>query len=200
MFLLTRHNENELEEFDRKYEEEYINLNNVWDSKIEDLNSKNDEIMNELYNKHNNELKSKQAELESNQPRNNKIPPQILNIKFQIEKLVKLQKYKEADVMSKKLNTLLEQYATDKNTEITDKCNNIIELIQKSHDKEINAYKVKFENKLSELLTTKNNELSELNKKFITAKNKLLDTQKLNYNKYKKELLSFKANSNIVNN
>ena len=200
MFLLTRHNENELEEFDKKYEEEYINLNNVWDSKIEDLNSKNDEIMNELYNKHNNELKSKQMELESNQPRNNKVPPQILNIKFQIEKLVKLQKYKEADVMSKKLNTLLEQYATDKNTEITDKCNNIIELIQKSHDKEINAYKVKFENKLSELLTAKNNELSELNKKFITAKNKLLDTQKLNYNKYKKELLSFKANSNIVNN
>lgn len=100
---LRQKHQNEKDQLENEFQKELNSCNEFWNNKIEQYNTQSQSLEDELRQKHEEKLEAYQKKLEEEMPKVGKMSPEILNLEFQIEKLVKDQRYKEAHSLQKKV-------------------------------------------------------------------------------------------------
>jgi hypothetical protein len=81
--------------------------NDFWNNKIESYNEQSGSLEMELRQKHEHKLEGYQEELDQKMRQVGKPSPEVLNLEYQIKRLVKDQRYKEAHALQKKCEDLV---------------------------------------------------------------------------------------------
>lgn len=153
--------EDKIDEYDRNVENNLKEFDNEVHKIHENLKEKNQKIIDSTI-----------KNLENIQNENGKPTPQILDIHFRIQNLVKQQNFDEAHLLSMKLENLEKNCIDRNNSEMNHKIEKHLEKIKNKHDIEFEAY-------LTKNKTHRNN----LTQKYEKEKQILLNKLKADYNK-----------------
>ena len=102
MELRQKHHE-EKDQLELDFQKELDSCNQFWNNKIDQYRAQSQQLEEQLIGKHSNLLVEYEEELKENMPTVGRLTPKILNLEFQINCLVKDQRYREADSLQKKL-------------------------------------------------------------------------------------------------
>jgi hypothetical protein len=157
------------------------NLNFLWSKKFEELQSRSQAALDEL--KKNQELEYQKL-FSQYQEDQSDVKPSSMFLKLQKEEegLVKLRKFKEAEIIRKKKEAQrkLDMNKSGKNKENTFRC--LEKKLKQKHTNELLYLQSKFQAEYDELNNEKQREMEFINKKY-SAKNKdLVKQQKREYN------------------
>lgn len=180
----------EVESLEGSYKEEFEIFNKQWDEnfeKFEEKSKKDEEIVNQRHAKEMNELYSF---LEQKLPKQVKYSKQYLDLKSQEENLVKLQRFKEASLLKKRLD-VMDKFDTERfNKEKYEKIKSQSVKTANKHMMEKAALKKKIEINYQILKRDRQVNLEKLLLKYKNRKSELDNQQK-------QEIL-FLENENIL--
>lgn len=80
---------------------------NFWEEKINGFTQQAQQMMEQAKEKQQESLGQEQTKLKDNMPKLDRMPPEVLNLEFQINKLAKEQRYTEAHNLKRKLEKLV---------------------------------------------------------------------------------------------
>lgn len=89
------------------FKEEMSKYETFWQEKINGFSEKANEMLEQAKEKQRENLGARQTELREAKVKLDRMPPEVLNIEFQINKLAKEQRYHEAHNLKKKLEKLV---------------------------------------------------------------------------------------------
>ena len=124
--------------------------------------------------------------------------PQMLNLRFQIEKLVKNQRYNEAAHLQKKLSKLEEKNEILNIKRIHEKHENLFLKLKKTHENEMNALEKKIRIGKEEMLRAREKDFNGINLKFKVLKEKLEKQHRQEQISEERRLKMFKPSSNYI--
>lgn len=132
-------------------------------------------------------------------PGNGKMSPEVLNLEFQIDCLVKEQRYKEADALERKLHKL-RRFCQERNKE-SDKqrINHLLAQYANKQTNELNVLRKKIDSGREELLKAREKDYQKLVAKYKVLRENLDDSHILEYQKIERHLKLFKPSSNLFN-
>lgn len=158
--------------------DEYSNINNlnyVWSKKFEELQSRSQTALDELKKSQELEYQKLFSQYQEDQ---GDVKPSSMFLKLQKEEegLVKLRKFKEAEIVRKKKEAQrkLDMNKSGKNKENTFRC--LEKKLKQKHTNELLYLQSKFQAEYDELTNEKQREMDFINKKY-SAKNKDLVKQ-----------------------
>ena len=153
------------------------NLSYLWDQRFEELQLKSKSILDELKN---NQEKELQQLLSQYQQSSNDVKPSALylQLKKEEEGLVKLRKFKEAEVIRKKkeYQRKIDESKSERNKENTYK--NYEKKLRQKHMNELQYLQNKFQAEFDELLKEKQKDMEFLDKKYSVKSKDLVNQQK----------------------
>ena len=188
----------EKQNLEYEYKTEFTKLLNLWDQKLEENEKEIKAIVDEIHEKQKKELLSYEKELRNQYEIEKKKTSEILDLEFMIEKLVKKQKYLEAGTLQKKVDFLEKNSKIKKNEIFEKKIRNLLEFLIKKHDNELSAYDLKLGAERNKIMKLKETDFEIVDNKFKVLRGNLEVSQKLEVNKEKKKLRSFKPNSDFL--
>lgn len=175
------------------------NLNLLWDQKFEELQTRSQAALEELKKNQENEL---QALYNQYQTENLEFKPSSTYLKLQKEEeaLVKIKKFKEAQIVKKKRENqaLIDSNKLEQNRENTYHC--LEKKIKQKYTNELLYLQKKFQGEFDELTLGKQRELDFLNKKYSAKNSDLIKQQKrenniINNNNYANRISALKVNN-----
>ena len=153
------------------------NLNDLWTKKFEELQSRSQSALDEL--KKNQEMEYQKLFSQYQEDSAN-VKPSSLFLKLQKEEegLVKLRKFKEAEIIRKKKEAQRKSdiNKSGKNKENTFRC--LEKKLKQKHTNELLYLQNKFQAELDELTNEKQKEMEFLNKKYLAKNKDLVKQQK----------------------
>merc|ERR1712045_504241 len=105
--------------------------------------------------KHEEKLEAYQTKLDEEMPKVGKMSPEVLNLEYQIERLVKDQRYKEAATLQKKVEALREKCLNKIDNATTSKKNHKVEYFLQKQEYEMQALCKKIDTGREELVKAK---------------------------------------------
>ena len=177
------------------------NLSYLWDQRFEELQLKSKSILDELKN---NQEKELQQLLSQYQQSSNDVKPSAiyLQLKKEEEGLVKLRKFKEAEVIRKKKEhqRKIDESKSERNKENTYK--NYEKKLRQKHMNELQYLQNKFQAEFDELLKEKQKDMEFLDKKYSVKSKDLVNQQKREdtinkYDNYKNRIANLTNNYEI---
>jgi hypothetical protein len=198
IFNLRQRQQSELEGLENQYESEMSELAELWDKRLEENEEEIRGTMMAVQEQQSEEVEKYREELSQNMPMNGKMSPSVLNLEFQIEKMVRKQRYHEAALLQKRLEkergVCMEKIGKD--TE--EKMRNLLENFIKRHETELHAVEVRLNSERDELLTMREKDFENLNNKFKVYREKLESNHNTEINREEKNLRSFNPSSNFL--
>ena len=151
------------------------NLNDLWTKKFEELQSRSQQALEELKKNQEQEYQKLFSQYQED-PANVKPSSIFLKLQKEEEGLVKLRKFKEAEIIRKKKEAQrqIDINKSGKNKENTFRC--LEKKLKQKHTNELLYLQNKFQAEFDELTNEKQREMDFLNKKYL-AKNKDLVRQ-----------------------
>lgn len=104
---LNQKHESEKSQIEEKFKEEMMKFESFWEEKINDFSEQAKQMLEQAREKQQEELGKEQTKLTENMPKLDRMPPEVLNVEFQISKLAKEQRYTEAHNLKRKLEKLV---------------------------------------------------------------------------------------------
>ena len=152
-------------------------LNELWDKKYQELQAKSQSALDELKKNQQEELKKFYNQYQES-PNDVKPSATYLKLKKEEEGLVKLKKFKEAEVIRKKREAQMkiDSNKNGKNKESSFK--NIEKRIKQKHENELTYLKNKFQAEFDELAKSRQKDVESLNKKYSVKNKDLVNQQK----------------------
>jgi len=198
LFTIRERQKQEKESLELQYEEELKELSGNWDKKLEENEEEIKQVMMSIQEKQNEEIQKYEEELKQNMPVVGRMPPEVLNLEFQIEKMVKDQRYTEAAQMQKKLEKLRRDSENKIQKKTEDKIKILLENLIKKHETELLAVESRLNAERDNLLITREKDFENLHAKFKVFREKLENNHNTEFNKEEKALKGFKASSNYL--
>ena len=196
---LKNKHQNEKDALENEFQKELNSCTDFWGDKITQYNEQSQSLENELRSKHEENLESYQAKLEEQMPKVGKMSPEILNLEYQIQRLVKDQRYKEAHALQKKAEALRQKCSVKIDNETAQRRNHKIDHFLQKQDYEMQALCKKIDTGREELVKAKEKDYQKLVSKYRVQRENLDDSQILEYQKHLKTLKMFKPSSNLFN-
>ena len=132
-------------------------------------------------------------------PKVGKMSPEVLNLEYQIDRLVKDQRYKEAHALQKKVEVLREKCSVKIDQQTSQRRNHKVDHFMQKQDYEMQALCKKIDTGREELVKAKEKDYQKLVSKYRVLRENLDDSQVLEYQKHLKTLKMFKPSSNLFN-
>jgi len=132
-------------------------------------------------------------------PKVGKMSPEVLNLEYQIERLVKDQRYKEAHGLQKKCEDLKQKCMSKIDTATESRKQHKIEHFLQKQEYEMQALIYKIDTGREELIKAREKDYQKLVSKYRVLRENLDDTQILEFQKTEKTLKNFKPSSNLFN-
>ena len=191
--LVLQHNI-EVDALDNAYKQELEDFNSNWDEKFKKLEEKSKTMEEGINLKHDTQMKQLYEYLENKLPKNVKFSKNYLEIKNQEENLVKLQRFKEAAALKRKLEEL-DKVDTEKfNKDKYEKIKSESVKTANKHMNEKNALRKKIEIEFEVLKKERQINLEKLLLKYKNRKHELENQQKQEINYLENENLLKKSN------
>jgi hypothetical protein len=184
----------EVDALDNAYKQELEDFNSNWDEKFRKLEDKSKSMEDGINIKHDTQMKQLYEYLENKLPKNVKFSRTYLDVKKQEENLVKLQRFKEAASLKRKLEEL-DKIDTEKfNKDKYEKIKSESVKTANKHMNEKNALRKKIEIEFEVLKKERQLHLERLLLKYKNRKNELENQQKQELNYLDNENLLKKSN------
>jgi hypothetical protein len=200
LYSLKEKQRTEKEGLEAEYEKELEELAQVWDEK---LGTNEEELRNFLegtQERHREEIGQFENDLKQNIPQQGRFSPEILNLEYQIEMLVKDQRYNEAGNLQKRLDVLKNDCINKINNKTEEKIKNLLENMSKRHENELIAIEKRLNSDREELLKAREKEFEKVHSKFRVFREKLDNNHNGDFIKEEKRLRTFKPSSNNLAN
>lgn len=191
--------QNEKDALENEFQKELNSCNDFWNNKIEQYNTQSASLEEELQEKHKEKYQVYEKKLEEEMPKVGKMSPEVLNMEFQIEKLVKDQRYKEAHALQKKVEVLRQKCWSKIDNQTTARRNHKIEFFLQKQEYEMQALCKKIDTGREELIKAREKDYQKLVSKYRVLRENLDDTQILEFQRAEKTLKMFKPSSNFFN-
>ena len=198
IFSIRERQRNELEGLESQYESEMNELATLWDKRLEENEEEIKQTMTAVQEQQGEEVEKYKEELEQHMPMNGKMPAEVLNLEFQIEKMVRIQKYNEAAHLQKKLEKLRNSCMEKIGRSTEDKMRLLMENFVKKHETELMAVEARLNSERDELLAMREKDFENLNAKFKVYREKLESNHNTEVNRKEKDLRSFNPSSNFL--
>ena len=168
---------NEKENLKQDQNIDFNTLNELWDKKYQELQAKSQSALDELKKNQQEELKKFYNQCQES-PNDVKPSATYLKLKKEEEGLVKLKKFKEAEIIRKKREAQMkiDSNKNGKNKESSFK--NIEKKIKQKHANELLYLKNKFQAEFDELAKSRQKDVESLNKKYSVKNKDLVNQQK----------------------
>ena len=153
------------------------NLNDLWTKKFEELQSRSQQALEELKKNQEQEYQKLFSQYQED-PANVKPSSIFLKLQKEEEGLVKLRKFKEAEIIRKKKEAQrqIDINKSGKNKENTFRC--LEKKLKQKHTNELLYLQNKFQAEFDELTNEKQREMDFLNKKYLAKNKDLVKQQK----------------------
>lgn len=198
LFTIRERQRQEKESLEHQYDEELKELSGNWDKRLEDSEEEIKQVMTSIQEKQNEELQKYEEELKQNMPAVGRMPPDVLNLEFQIEKMVKDQRYTEAAQLQKKLDKQRREAEMKIHQKTEEKIKSLLENLIKKHETELQAVEARLNAERDVLLTSREKEFENIHSKFKVFREKLEKNHTNEFNREEKTLKGFKASSNYL--
>jgi len=198
MDLKVKH-QSEKDQLENEFQKELNDCNSFWEKKIEDYNSSSQQLQDELHEKHQSRLQSYEGTLDENMPQVSKMSPEVLNLEYQIARLVKDQRYKEAHGLQRKADEQRAKCLKKNESLINQRKNNKVDHFLQKQEYEMQALCYKIDTGREELIKAREKDYQKLVSKYRVLRENLDDTQIMDYHKTEKTLKNFKPSSNLFN-
>lgn len=198
LYTIRERQKQEKESLEQQYDEELREISGIWDRKLEENEEEIKQVMITVQERQNEEIQKYEEELKQNMPVVGRMPPEVLNLEYQIEMLVKDQRYTEAAQLQKRLAKLKidAEGKIHQNTE--SKIKILLENLIKKHETELMSLEAKLNSERDQLLKLREKEFENLHTKFRVFREKLEKNHSAEFNKEEKALKGFKASSNYL--
>ena len=185
---LKNKHQSEKDQLENEFQKELNSCTDFWGDKIAQYNEQSQSLENELRAKHEEKLEAYQTKLDEEMPKVGKMSPEVLNLEYQIEKLVKDQRYKEAHSIQKKVDVLRAKCMNKIDGATLSRKNHKVELLLKKQEYEMQALCKKIDTGREELVKAKEKDYQKLVSKYRVLRENLDDSQILEYQKNLKTL------------
>lgn len=196
LYHIRERQKQEKESLEQQYEEELRELSSNWDKRLEENEEDIKQTMIAIQEKQNDELQKYEEELKQNMPLVGRMTPEVINFEYQIEKLVKDQRYTEAAHLQKKLDKLRNEVGNKINQKTEDKIKLLLENLIKKHENELIAVEARLNADRDNLLLAREKDFDNFHAKFKIFREKLDKNHVNEFNREEKALKGFKASSN----
>merc|ERR1712166_144469 len=130
-------------------------------------------------------------------PKVGKMSPEVLNLEYQIERLVKDQRYKEAHGLQKKCEDLKQKCMSKIDTATESRKQHKIEHFLQKQEYEMQALIYKIDTGREELIKAREKDYQKLVSKYRVLRENMDDTQIMQYHQSEKKMKSFNPSSNL---
>lgn len=200
LFTVRERQRAERESLDGQYDEELRELTGGWDGRLEENEEEIKQAMVGVQEKQNEEIQHYEEELKQNMPVVGRMPPEVLNLEYQIERLVKDQRYTEAAQLQKKLEKSRREAEVRIHGKTEDKIKLLLENLIKKHETELLAVEARLNAERDTLLGAREKEFEALHTKFRVFREKLEKNHAAEFNREERALKGFKPSSNHLAN
>lgn len=181
-----------------QFETEYKQCQTYWEEKLQAYGDSLKELEDEIKSNQDSEIENFHEEMKNSTPKLNRPNSQIINLKFQIEKLVKYQNYIEAANLKKKLKKLEQKNEEVKKKIELDKRENQFLKLRKKHENELLALEKRINIGKEEMIKSREKDFMEIHLKFKVLKEKQEKHQKQEMIAEEKRLKGFKPTSKYL--
>lgn len=192
--IRAKHQEQK-EHFDQQYTESLQSTQREYDELVEGKEQAIQEGLIALQEAHKAKLQEEQERLRTT-AFSAKPTPEILNISHQIKMLVSGQRYNEAAVLQKRLETLRAKALEKIEMKSEEKIRNILEKMMREQAIEMSAAEMKFNREREALIIQREKALEAVHAKFKVVHDKLAQGQQLEALAEEKALKNFNPSSN----
>jgi hypothetical protein len=204
--MLTRQ---EKEQLYAKFEEEFEECEQYWEEKLNEYGESLKRLENEIHNNQQQELEEYQKDFQNARPNlfrykenlhNIRPNSQVINLRFQIEKLVKSQQYIQAAHLKKKLIKLEEKNHNQNTRREINKRENKFLYLKKKHENELHALEKKINIGKEEMIKAREKDFESIHLKFKVLKEKKEKQHRHEMIVEEKRLKGFKPSSKYLFN
>lgn len=196
---LKNKHQNEKDQLENEFQRELNQCNDFWNNKIESYNEQSGSLEMELRQKHEQKLEGYQELLDEKVRQVGKPSPEVLNLEYQIKRLVKDQRYKEAHALQKKCEELKNKCMQKIESATNNRKQHKIEHFIQQQENEMQALCYKIDTGREELIKSREKDYQKLVAKYRVLRENLDDSQILEFQKTEKTLKNFKPSSNLFN-
>ena len=190
----------EKQSLEEEYERELKEINSTWDQRLNKNEEEIRQFLDETQERQKDELKKFEEDLVQSIPQQGRFSSEILNMEYQVQMLVRDQRYNEAGNLLKRLeiqkNTCLNKIS-DKTDE---KIRNLLETMIKRHENELLVIEKRLNSDREELLKMREKDFETVHSKFKIFREKLETNHNADYIKEERRLKTFNASSNSLAN
>lgn len=198
LFAVRERQRVERDSLDGQYDEELRELTGAWDGRLEENEEEIRGAMLAVQEKQNEEIARYEEDLKGNMPVVGRMPPEVLNLEYQIERLVRDQRYTEAAQLQKKLEKSKRDAELKIHGKTEDKIKLLLENLIKKHETELLAVEARLNAERDTLLGAREKEFEGLHTKFRVFREKLEKNHAAEFNREERALKTFKASSNYL--
>lgn len=188
----------EKHEFEERYEKELQEVQITFDENIQEKERQIQEKLTELQEMHGTTLRDLHSQLKSLSGNENRTTPEIINIEYQIKKLVSNQRYNEAGLLQKKLEVLKEKAREKNYFRNEDKTKNKMEKIIRDQMIELSAIESKLISERDSMIKAREKAIEAIHCKYRVFHDKMVKVHQSDAVNEERALKNFNPCSNYL--
>lgn len=188
----------EKQEFEGRYEKELQEIQNTFDDGIQEKERHIQEKLSELQEMHAVNLRDLQTQLKASPSQESRTTPDIINMEYQIKRLVTTQRYDEAGVLQKKLEVLKGKAREKNSSRNEDKVRNRIEKIIRDQMIELSALESKLISERDSMIQAREKAIEAIHSKYRVFHDKMVKTHQNDAANEERALKNFNPSSNYL--
>ena len=200
LYTLRERHRQEKEGLEAEYEKELDELSKTWEERLQKNEEEIRNFMEATQERQREELGRFEGDLKQNIPQQGRMSSEILNLEYQIEMLVKDQRYTEAGQLQKKLEGLRNNCMIKINTKTEEKVRNLLENMVKRQENEFIAIEKRLNSDREELLKMREKDFEKIHSKFRVFREKLENNHNAEFIREEKKMKGFNPSSNHLAN
>lgn len=200
LFALREKQQGEKQSLEDEYERELNELNQIWEERLVKNEEELKNFLQETQERQREELTKFEEMLTQSIPQQGRFSPEILNIEYQVQMLVRDQRYNEAGNLLKRLESLKSQCLNKISDKTDEKIRNMLESMVKRHENELLVIEKRLNSDREELLKMREKDFEMVHSKFRIFRDKLEKNHNSDYIKEDRRLKSFNPSANYLAN
>ena len=196
LYSLKERQRLEKEGLEAEYEKELEEQARVWDERLAKNDAELRGFLEATQERQRDELLRFEGDLRQNLPQQGRFSPEVLNLQYQVEQLVKDQRYNEAGFLQRRLDVLKNECLARMGQKTEDKIRNLVEHKGRRHENELVAIEKRLNSDREELLKMREKDFERIHSKFRVFREKLDNNHSIDFVREEKRLRSFNPSSN----
>ena len=200
LYSLREKQKEEKQSLEEEYERELNELNEIWEERLFKNEEEIKSFLTETQNRQKEELLKFENDFSQNIQHQGRFTPEILNMEYQVQMLVRNQRYTEAGNLLKRLEDQKNICLNKINDKTDEKIRIMLENVVKRHENELLVIEKRLNADREELLKMREKDFELVHSKFKIFRDKLENNHNSDFNKEEKRLKSFNPSANYLVN